>query len=80
MHARTWHPDTIRSLGFTDTQERVTGNAADAMHHARKLARQRGLSAESVRAYRLAEAPENTWGFFIDPQPQPAAAEAALLP
>lgn len=80
MNAWTWHPDTIRGLGFTDTQERVTGNAAAAMHHARKLARQRGLSAGSVRAYRLTGG-ENTWGFFIDPQPQPAAAvEAALLP
>lgn len=39
MHAWTWHPDTIRSLGFTDTQERITGNAAAAMHHARQLAR-----------------------------------------
>lgn len=80
MPTWTWHPDTIRGMGFTDTQERITGNAAAAMHHARQLARQRGLGAQSVRAYRLTGG-ENVWGFFIDPEPQPAPEhEPAMLP
>lgn len=72
------NPADLAHEGFADTGERVTGGAYDVLHPARQLARRRGLTAQSVQAFRLAE---GTWGLFIRPDATAAGpTEQALLP